>query len=122
MTSASTTPLTSANQSRPAPPPADSGETPGMHEPTPDDIVSAVRDYLAQWRPAFLPATTLASDQNLLEFLDSFAFIELLLHLEKTFRIPIHTADIELSEIIALDRLVAYVLFCAKASSAPERR
>ena len=114
--------LAPAIQHQPASSSASSGHTPRMHEPEPDDILSAIRDFHAQWRPALLPATDWASDQNLLECLDSFGFIELLLHLEKTLGIPIRTADMELSEIIALDRLVAYVLSCAKVAAAVEGR
>jgi acyl carrier protein len=82
-----------------------------------DDIMCAVREFVANWRPMLPNASQLEPAKNLLESLDSFGFIELLLHLEKAFGVSIRTANMELSEIIYLDRLVAHVLLCAGSAA-----
>lgn len=75
-----------------------------------DAVATTIRQCLALRAPTKIdPDADIGGDQNLLELLDSFSFVELIFELEDKLGIEIDLADTDLSEIVHFQNLTQFV-------------
>ncbi|MEE9303380.1 MAG: phosphopantetheine-binding protein [Thiotrichaceae bacterium] len=75
-----------------------------------DTVIATIKQCLTLRAPnRIAPGTDIDGDQNLLELIDSFGFVELIVELEDKLGIEIDLSEIDLSEIVHFKNLTKFV-------------
>ena len=78
-----------------------------MPSPTKTQVESVVLDGLARLRRQ--PSIEIRPDQSLLEFVDSFGFVNLLLEIEADLGLELDLSQVDLADIVVFGGLIGFI-------------